>query len=128
MKIQCVEEDTALFEQIKQIVSEYTDQVVITRSSPADLVNGRCDFKQVDLVLFDLDCQTCNSLDVFAEFLKATNIPTVVMDDARTGTNRLIKALHFGVSEYLLKPISKNQLISTILSHSGQPKRSLIGG
>ncbi|PVV83282.1 response regulator [Dehalogenimonas alkenigignens] len=128
MKILCVEEDTALFEMIRQTVLEYTDQVAINRCSPTDLVSEQSYFRQVDLVLFDLDCRTHNSLELFAAFRESTNIPIVIMDDARTGTNRLIKALHFGVSEYLLKPLSRNQLISTIISHSGQPKRTLIGG
>ncbi|WP_076003496.1 response regulator [Dehalogenimonas formicexedens] len=124
MNIQFIEEDPKVFDEVKNIIDECLSQVNIVQTSPKDLENAKPRLEKTNLVLFDLDCETCNSLKLFEELVQNTSIPIVAIDDVRTSPNRLIKALHFGASEYLLKPFSKNLLLSTIVSHK-QPSSNI---
>ncbi|PPD59160.1 response regulator [Dehalogenimonas etheniformans] len=129
MKVQFVEENPQIFDEARSMIIQHLGKVSISRVSPKDIVNCKQSFLDTNLILFDLDCQNVNSLEIFDSLRDRTRIPIVVLDDVRTGANRLIKALHLGADNYLFKPLSGSHLISTIISYSKDPlDRKTVGG
>ena len=66
-----------------------------------------------DLVLLDLQLAKTNGLDVLREIRRVSDVPTIVVSDRASETDRIV-ALELGADDFVAKPCSPRELLARV--------------
>jgi len=69
--------------------------------------------RNADLVLLDLLLPDCDDLDVLRKLRRVTDIP-ILMLTAVDDLHMVVRALHLGADDYLVKPVRQAELLARI--------------
>ncbi len=67
----------------------------------------------IDLIILDISLPDGNGFDLYREYIKDKNIPTIFLT-AKDDEDDIVKGLELGAEDYITKPFSTKELIARI--------------
>lgn len=67
----------------------------------------------IDLIVLDVTLPDGNGFDLFSNYIKKRNIPTIFLT-AKDSEEMIVKGLNMGAEDYLTKPFSTKELLARI--------------
>lgn len=114
MNILYVEDEEELRETYQEILSMLVNKVFIAKDGKDALEIFEANSTNIDLIISDIRMPNIDGIE-FATMIKekAPQIP-IILTTAFSDTSYLLKAIKIGVSDYVLKPISVENIIESI--------------
>ncbi len=100
--ILCIDDDKSFLYQVKKTLDSYMVYTATSLRSAFSILEQNI----VDTVLFDLDLNGKNSLDILPDFIKQYPLLDIVIITAYKNPNFIVKAIKLGARDYLCKPVS----------------------
>ena len=111
MKILLVEDNDTIIKGLKYTLENngYSFYSALLISDAINLLNSN----KFDLVLLDITLPDGNGFDLYNDYIKSSNIPTIFLS-AQDEEETIIKGLDIGADDYITKPFSTNILLAKI--------------
>jgi YesN/AraC family two-component response regulator len=123
LKLLLIEDDASTLDQLKFDISELEiSEVIHTATNGKEALDLYYELDQkgddVDLIISDIVMPTCDGVDFVRQFRERHDPDkkkTIIMLTSKSDKNLVLKCLSFGVSQYLLKPWNKQELMQKIM-------------
>ena len=125
-KILVIEDNTDIRENISEILSLSGFQAILSESGAAGLQAVKSE--RPDLVLCDIGLPDINGFDLFLKIKSCSSQVPFIFLTGSTDINDRCKGLDFGADDFIVKPFSEMELLSSIrcrIKKSHQLKESL---
>lgn len=105
-----VEDNESISKGLKYSLEENNYNVEIANS----VKTAKKEFNsEVELAILDVSLPDGNGFDLYEEFMKDKNIPTIFLT-AKDSEEDIVKGLNLGADDYLTKPFSTRELLARI--------------
>ena len=107
MKLLVIDDDEAMTELLKILLSTIADEVIVSNSGTEALriiKNNRFDVVVLDIMMPDK-----NGCDLCKEIREFDNVPILILS-ALDNPGQIAEALDAGADDYLIKPVTQNML------------------
>ena len=111
MKLLVIDDDEAMTELIKILLSPLADEVVVSNSGTEAIKIIRN--SRFDVVILDIMMPDKNGCDVCKEVREFDNVPILILS-ALDNPGQIAEALDAGADDYLIKPVTQNMLSAHI--------------
>ena len=105
-----VEDNESISKGLKYSLEENNYNVEIANS----VKTAKKEFNsEIELAILDVSLPDGNGFDLYEEFMKDKNIPTIFLT-AKDSEEDIVKGLNLGADDYLTKPFSTRELLARI--------------
>lgn len=109
MRILLVEDDSGLAEAVVQALKRHGHHTArVIRGADA-----LCRYHEADVLLLDLGLPDMDGLDVLRKLRRVSTVPVIVMT-AHGDERTVVRGLHLGADDYLVKPVRLAELAARI--------------
>lgn len=115
VRILVVDDDPAILTLLKRIFQlEFGDAIKVQYCDNSNQALAMCHTENIDILVTDLNMPNSNGFNLLT-LLKAKNpLAQVVVLSAQPITNAIRSAFQLGVSDYLIKPVERELLVSSV--------------
>lgn len=119
LKILCIDDSKSVHVFLKHCLSDVTEELTSVYDGQEAITLFTNSAPQFDLIFLDWEMPQKNGPDTFEE-LKQMGIKTpVIMLTSKNSAENIVQMLTAGVSEYVMKPFTKDILVEKIHSVIG---------
>ena len=112
MNILLVEDNESIRKSLKYSLETQNYNVVDCKDVANTIKYLNNDLK-IDLTIIDISLPDGNGFDLYQNFIKDKNIPTIFLT-ARDSEEDVVRGLELGVEDYMTKPFSTKELLARI--------------
>lgn len=112
MNILLVEDNLTIIKGLKYSF-EKNNYHLISMTNVSSTVKYLKDNPSIDLIILDITLPDGNGFDLYEDFIKELNIPTIFLT-ARDEEDNIVKGLNIGAEDYITKPFSTKELLARI--------------
>ncbi len=112
MNILLVEDNLAIIDGLKYAlkINNYNVIYKLNIKEAKDFLNTK---PMIDLIILDITLPDGNGFQLFKDFIKDLNIPTIFLT-AKDEEDNIVSCLNAGAEDYIIKPFSTKELLARI--------------
>ena len=111
MKLLVIDDDEAMTELLKILLSSIADEVIVSNSGTEAVKIIKSN--KFDVVILDIMMPDKNGCDLCKEIRIFENVPILILS-ALDNPGQIAEALDAGADDYLIKPVTQNMLSAHI--------------
>ena len=112
MNILLVEDNLTIIKGLKYSF-ENNNYNLIYKTSKKDTIEYLKENLNIDLIILDITLPDGNGFDLYENYVKKLNIPTIFLT-AKDEEDNIVRGLNIGAEDYITKPFSTKELLARI--------------
>ncbi len=111
VRVAIVDDDVAMLNLLQRfLMTDFRDELIVQQYENPQQVLGMSVIEPIDIILTDLDMPSWNGFKLLKELRKRNPLTQVVIVSAQATNNAIHSAFTLGASEFLMKPINRQDL------------------